>query len=52
MNRVIAALHRVDVAAVGLPGLRQARQLLARQISRWSKQYQLSETDKIPRWTG
>jgi aminoglycoside phosphotransferase (APT) family kinase protein len=48
MNRVIAALHRVDVAAVGLQDFGKPGNYFARQISRWSKQYQLSETDKIP----
>jgi aminoglycoside phosphotransferase (APT) family kinase protein len=48
MNRVIAALHRVDVAAVGLQDFGRPGNYFARQISRWSKQYQLSETDTIP----
>ncbi len=48
MNRVIAALHRVDVAAVGLQDFGKPGNYFARQISRWSKQYQLSETDKVP----
>ena len=47
MNRVIAALHRVDVAAVGLTDFGKPGNYFARQIGRWSKQYQLSETDKI-----
>jgi len=48
MNRVIAALHRVDVEAVGLQDFGKPGNYFARQISRWSKQYQLSETDKVP----
>ncbi|MCZ8108559.1 MAG: phosphotransferase family protein, partial [Burkholderiales bacterium] len=48
MNRVIAALHRVDVAAVGLQDFGKPGNYFARQISRWSKQYQLSETEKVP----
>jgi aminoglycoside phosphotransferase (APT) family kinase protein len=48
MNRVIAALHRVDVAAVGLQDFGRPGNYLARQISRWSKQYQLSETEAVP----
>jgi aminoglycoside phosphotransferase (APT) family kinase protein len=48
MNRVIAALHGIDVAAVGLQDFGRPGNYIARQISRWSKQYQLSETEKIP----
>ena len=48
MNRVIAALHRVDVAAVGLSDYGRPGNYFARQIGRWSKQYQLSETESIP----
>ena len=48
MNRVIAALHKVDVTAVGLADFGRPGNYFARQISRWSKQYVLSETEKIP----
>jgi aminoglycoside phosphotransferase (APT) family kinase protein len=48
MNRVIAALHRVDVDQVGLADFGKPGNYFARQISRWSKQYQLSETEKVP----
>ncbi|CAB3767792.1 phosphotransferase [Paraburkholderia solisilvae] len=47
MNRVIAALHSVDPAAVGLAGYGKPGNYLARQIGRWSKQYQASETEPI-----
>jgi aminoglycoside phosphotransferase (APT) family kinase protein len=47
MNRVIAALHKVDVQAVGLSAFGKPGNYFARQISRWSKQYQLSETETI-----
>lgn len=47
MNRVIAALHRVDVDAAGLSDFGKAGNYFARQISRWSKQYQASETETI-----
>ena len=47
MNRVIAALHCVDVEAVGLAGFGKPGNYFARQISRWTKQYQLSETEKV-----
>ena len=47
MNRVIAALHTVDFAAIGLAGFGKPGNYFARQIGRWSKQYQASETEKI-----
>ena len=47
MNRVIAALHRVDVAAVGLGDYGRPGNYFARQIGRWSKQYQASATGTI-----
>jgi aminoglycoside phosphotransferase (APT) family kinase protein len=47
MNRVIAALHSVDVEAAGLSDYGKAGNYFARQISRWSKQYQASETEPI-----
>jgi aminoglycoside phosphotransferase (APT) family kinase protein len=47
MNRVIAALHSVDVAAAGLADYGKAGNYFARQIGRWSKQYQASETETI-----
>jgi aminoglycoside phosphotransferase (APT) family kinase protein len=48
MNRVIAALHSVDYVAVGLAEFGRPGNYLARQIARWSRQYQASETDKQP----
>ncbi len=47
MNRVIAALHRVDYAAVGLADYGKPGNYFARQIGRWSKQYKASETEHI-----
>jgi aminoglycoside phosphotransferase (APT) family kinase protein len=47
MNRVIAALHRVDYHAVGLADFGKPGNYLARQIARWTKQYRASETEKI-----
>ncbi|WP_242538563.1 phosphotransferase [Trinickia acidisoli] len=46
-NRVIAALHSVDPASVGLAGYGRPGNYLARQIARWSKQYEASETEPI-----
>jgi aminoglycoside phosphotransferase (APT) family kinase protein len=47
MNRVIAALHSVDPSAVGLTDYGKPGNYFARQIGRWSKQYQASETQSI-----
>jgi aminoglycoside phosphotransferase (APT) family kinase protein len=47
INRVIAALHSVDYAAVGLGDYGRTGEYIARQVARWSKQYQASETEKI-----
>ena len=44
----LAALHRVDVAAVGLADYGKPGNYFARQISRWSEQYRASQTRKIP----
>jgi aminoglycoside phosphotransferase (APT) family kinase protein len=48
MNSVIAALHSVDHIAVGLEGFGRPGNYIARQIGRWSKQYQASETEPQP----
>ena len=47
MNRVIAALHQVDVDAVGLADYGKPGNYFARQIDRWTKQYQASITEPI-----
>jgi aminoglycoside phosphotransferase (APT) family kinase protein len=47
LNRVIAALHCVDPAAVGLADFGKTGEYIARQVARWTKQYQASETEKI-----
>ena len=47
MNRVIAALHSVDVGRAGLEDYGRAGNYFARQIGRWSKQYRASETEPI-----
>jgi aminoglycoside phosphotransferase (APT) family kinase protein len=47
MNRVIAALHKVDVAAVGLSSYGKPGGYFERQIGRWTKQYQASITQPI-----
>ena len=47
MNRVIALLHGVDVAAVGLADYGKPGNYFERQIGRWSKQYLASVTEPI-----
>lgn len=47
MNRVIAALHQVDVAAAGLADYGKPGNYFERQIARWGKQYQASITQPI-----
>jgi aminoglycoside phosphotransferase (APT) family kinase protein len=48
LNRVIAALHSVDFAAVGLADYGRHGQYLERQIARWSKQYASAGIEPIP----
>src|SRR5574341_1318224 len=47
MNRVIAALHRVDYKACGLADYGKPGNYFERQIGRWTKQYQASITEPI-----
>lgn len=47
MNRVLAALHRVDVNDVGLADYGKPGNYYARQIGRWTKQYRASETEVV-----
>jgi acyl-CoA dehydrogenase len=48
MNRVIAALHSVDYAAVGLETFGKPGNYFGRQIARWSRQYKEANTEDIP----
>ena len=48
MNRVLAALHDVDIDAVGLSDYGAPGNYFERQIGRWSKQYRASETAEVP----
>ena len=48
LNRVLAALHRVDPSAVGLGDFGKPGQYIERQIARWSKQYQAGAAEPIP----
>jgi aminoglycoside phosphotransferase (APT) family kinase protein len=46
--RVLAAIHRVDVDAVGLGDFGKKGGYVARQVARWSKQYEASRTREVP----
>lgn len=48
MNRVLAAMHSVDIDAVGLSDFGRPGNYYERQVSRWTKQYRASETDLEP----
>jgi aminoglycoside phosphotransferase (APT) family kinase protein len=48
LNRVIAALHKVNFDSVGLADYGKHDSYLSRQIARWTKQYKASETESIP----
>ncbi|MFC2967279.1 phosphotransferase family protein [Acidimangrovimonas pyrenivorans] len=48
MNRVLAAIHSVDLQAAGLDDYGPAGNYYRRQIDRWTKQYRASETETIP----
>jgi aminoglycoside phosphotransferase (APT) family kinase protein len=47
LNRVIARLHGVDYAAAGLGEFGKPGNYIERQIARWTRQYQASETEKM-----
>ena len=46
-NLTIARLHSFDFSSIGLTDFGKPGNYFARQISRWTKQYQASETAKI-----
>lgn len=48
MNRVLAAIHQIDLEATGLSDFGPQGNYYRRQIDRWTKQYRASETDVIP----
>ena len=47
-NKVIAELHNVNYESVGLSDYGKPGNYIARQVSRWTKQYLASETENIP----
>jgi aminoglycoside phosphotransferase (APT) family kinase protein len=48
LNDVLARLHKVDFRAVGLGDYGRPQGYVARQLARWSKQYEASKIDEIP----
>ena len=48
MADVLARLHRVDAAAIGLADYGKPGNYYARQIGRWGQQYVAARTDEIP----
>lgn len=47
MNRVLAAIHAIDLEARGLADFGPTGNYYRRQIDRWTKQYRASETGEI-----
>ena len=47
LNRVMAALHSVDYRKIGLADYGKQGSYIERQISRWTRQYRASETERI-----
>jgi len=47
MNGALAALHSVDVDAVGLADFGKPGNYFERQLGRWAQQYKASETDPL-----
>jgi aminoglycoside phosphotransferase (APT) family kinase protein len=48
MNRVLALLHGCDYRALGLGDFGRPEGYVARQVARWSKQYEASRTIDVP----
>ncbi len=47
MNKVLAALHSVDIEGAGLSDYGKPGSYFERQLSRWTKQYRASELEHI-----
>ena len=47
MNDTLAKIHMVDWKALGLESFGKPGNYMARQVSRWSKQYEASQTEQI-----
>jgi aminoglycoside phosphotransferase (APT) family kinase protein len=50
LTAMLAAIHAVDVAAVGLDGFGRPEGYLSRQLARWQRQWELSATREMPRY--
>lgn len=48
INAVLARLHGVDYAAIGLGDYGRPGNYFERQVARWTKQYRAAETEPIP----
>jgi len=48
LNRVLAAIHSVDLDATGLSDFGPGGDYYARQIGRWTRQYRASKTQDLP----
>lgn len=48
MNATVAALHSIDVAAVGLSDYGRPEGFVERQVALWTRQYRASEGSEIP----
>jgi aminoglycoside phosphotransferase (APT) family kinase protein len=47
MNKTLAALHNVDIDAVGLSDFGRPGNYFERQVGRWTKQYRASQMERI-----
>lgn len=48
MSEILANLHGIDPAAVGLGEFGRTGGYIERQVSRWSKQFEMSRTEDLP----
>lgn len=51
MNRVLAAIHDVDLAATGLSDYGPSGNYYRRQVDRWTQQYHASASEDLPEMT-
>lgn len=51
MNRVLAAIHDVDLAAAGLSDYGPSGNYFQRQLDRWTGQYRATQTEDLPDMT-
>jgi aminoglycoside phosphotransferase (APT) family kinase protein len=52
MSATLAAIHAVDISAVGLADYGPPGHFYERQLARWSKQYRASEMEELPEMEG